>query len=68
VRPMEEFKNILVNHFIYGQRHIIFHIFLIFLNLWISVFLLIINEGYLLYTSCALRLHLSKLLMKYIYL
>lgn len=39
-----------------------------FLNLWISVFLLIINEGYLLYTSCALRLQLSELLTEYIYL
>jgi hypothetical protein len=42
------------NHFIYGQGHLIFLMFLTFLNLWIYVLLVI--DGDYLYTSCVLKL------------
>jgi hypothetical protein len=54
------------NCFIYGLACILFKISLTFLNLWISV-ILIINGDYLLYTSCVVGypLHLLMIYISY---
>jgi hypothetical protein len=54
---VEELKKILLNSLYIWTW--VYNSFLIFMNLWISVFLLIINGGYLLYTSYVLGLYPS---------